>query len=316
MVYLILGFKVILPIIIYMGIGYFFKMRGTAQEKTFRELNKMCFRSFLPIMLFGNIYKTDLAEAFEPSVLGFGIAAAFVTFFLGLIVTNMFFRGSDAADRSVMIQGLYRSNFILFGLEVTKTICGEENCGMASILMAIIIPLFNVMAVVLFESYGGKKKGILPVLKGIATNPLIIASALAILLRLTGVELPAFVLKMVNSLSAVATPVALLCLGGTFTFASAGHYRKQLTYVCLGRLFIIPAIFVAISILLGFRDNNLVALLVMFASPAAVSSYTMACEMGGNGELAGDIVVITSVSSIVSIFLWVTILSACGLIPA
>lgn len=99
-----------------------------------------------------------------------------------------------------------------------------------------------------------------------------------------------------------------------FAFSKLHSYRKELLYVCIGRLIIVPLIFISIAVCLGYRDSNLVALMVMLASPTVVSSFSMASEMGGNGELAGMIMVFTSVLSIITIFLWVWVLNLFSLI--
>ena len=303
---LILGIKVILPIIVFMGLGYLFRRIHVAGEKTFREMNKICFRCFLPVMIFYNIYRSNLHEDFELSVLIFAVISVLCIFFVAILFTNKTIQNSK--NRSVVIQGIYRSNYVLFGMEVTRTICGENNMGMASILAAVIVPIFNVLAVVLFEAYGSETKNKLHVLKGIVTNPLIIASVLGIVVKLANISILPLGENIIGSISRVATPLALICLGGTFAFKKIAEYKKELVVTCLGRLVIVPLIFLTIAVLLGIRGPNLVALMVMLASPAAISSYTMACEMKGNGELAGMIVVFTSVLSIITIFLWVFIL--------
>lgn len=300
---LILGIKVIAPIIIYMCLGYVFRRGKLAGEKTFREMNKVCFRCFLPVMIFYNIYQSDIREDFELSVLIYAIISVFCIFFAGLIFTRKWIR--TAANQSVVIQGIYRSNYVLFGMEVTRTICGENHMGMASILAAVIVPIFNVLAVVLFESYGSEAGSRISIFKGIITNPLIIASILGIVVKLAHFNIPLPADTIVANISRLATPLALICLGGTFAFNRVGKYRRELVTTCLARLVIVPLIFLIIGVMLGFRGPNLTALMVMYASPAAISSYTMAVEMKGNGELAGMIVVFTSVFSIITIFLWV-----------
>lgn len=303
-----LGIRVIIPLIVFMGVGYLFKRMHIAREQTFYELNKICFRCFLPIMIFYNIYQSDLKADFTPSVLAYAIVSVFAVFFATVILICCCFRSS--LNRSVIIQGIYRSNFVLFGMEVTRTICGENQMGMASILVAVVIPIFNVLAVILFECFGSQKKSKLAVLKGIAKNPLIIASVAGILVKYSGFSFVPTVDSILTTMSKIATPLALMCLGGTFSFQKVQNYRRELLYVCLGRLVIVPLIFVSIAVFLGYRDSNLVALMVMYSSPTAVSSFSMAGEMGGNGELAGMIVVFTSIFSILTIFLWVCVLNA------
>jgi len=112
----------------------------------------------------------------------------------------------------------------------------------------------------------------------------------------------------------IATPLSLIVLGGTFTFAGARKYAKYLTISCIGRLIIVPAIALSVAIMMGFREMDLIILMVIFGSPTAVGSFAMAEELGGNGELAGEIVVTTSAASIFTIFGWIFILSNWGFI--
>lgn len=306
------GVRVIVPLIVFMGLGYLFRALKIAGEQTFRELNKICFKSFLPVMVFYNIYQSDLKEDFEVRVLVYAVVSVFVIFFAAVLAVNRIWKGSP--NRSAVIQGMYRSNFVLYGLEVTRTLCGSDEMGMASILVAVIIPIYNVLAVLLFTFYGTGKKSARSVIFGILKNPLIIASVLGILVNASGWRMPDLAEDVVDSLSTVATPLALVCLGGTFAFGQIRTYRKELAAVCLTRLVIVPFVFLGIAVLAGVRGSSLAAFLAMYGSPAAISSYTMAGEMGGNHELAGAIVVVTSVFSVLTMFLWVVLLDFFGLI--
>lgn len=309
---LLLGIRVIFPLIVYMGLGYLFKTVKFASERTFRELNRMSFRCFLPVMVFYNICQSELREDFDTGVFITSVIVVFCAFGLALLFARK--SGFPRENQSVVAQGIYRSNFVLFGMEVTRTICGEGRMGMASILTAVIVPIFNVLAVVLFEAYGGERRNKKRLALNILKNPLIIASALGLIVKALRISFAPVIETTLSGISALATPLALICLGGTFAFSQMAHYKKELFAVCLGRLVVIPLIFLTVFILLGVRDSNLVAVMVMLASPTAVSSYPMACEMGGNRELAGMIVALTSVLSVVSIFLWVFSLSSLGLI--
>lgn len=309
---LLVGVRVIVPLIVFMGLGYLFRSLKFAKEQTFRELNKICFRSFLPVMVFYNIYQSDLKEDFEAGVLLYAVLSILIIFLSAVLIVNRVWKGDRS--RSVIVQGMYRSNFVLIGIEVTRTVCGADQLGMASILVSVIIPIYNVLAVLLFTFYGEGKKSAGSVALSIIKNPLIISVVLGILVNVSGFALPELAENIVDTMSSAATPLALVCLGGTFAFGQIRTYRKELAAVTLARLVFVPLIFVCIAVLIGCRGSNLVALMVMYGSPAAISSYTMAAEMGGNHELAGAIVVVTSIVSVLTIFLWVVALHFLGLI--
>ena len=309
---LLVGVRVILPLLIYMGLGYLCRITHMAKEQTFRELNKICFRCLLPVMLFYDVYQSDLSEEFEAPILIYAIVSILVIFLVSILIVNKVCKKKE--NRSVIVQGIYRSNYALFGLAVTRTICGSDQMGMAAILTVFIVPLYNVLSVLLFTCYGEGKKSVGSVILSIIKNPLIIGSLLGLLANISGLQLPDLAIEVVDTLSTAATPMTLLCLGGTFTFGEIRTYRKELTAVCLSRLVLVPLIFLSIAVLFGCRGSNLVALMVMYGCPTASASYTMANEMGGNSQLAGAIVVLTSVLSILTLFIWVVALDSLGLI--
>jgi predicted permease len=278
-------------------------------------MNKLVFRVFLPILLFLNIYSLKPAEALTKSNL---ILLAMTSLcVLGTIVITHFsfsFLVKDKRKISVMIQGIFRSNLVLFGIPIAASIYGEEHLGTVSLLAAVIVPLYNIMAVIVLEYYRGSKVNLKSLLLGIIKNPLIIASLLAFLFLVFKIRIPDLLLSPLDSMSKVATPLAFVVLGGTFRFSRLTGNTKYLLTVVIGRLILYPAIVFGFAILLGYRGEALVALIGMAASPTAVSSFTMAMEMDADGELAGQIVVITSVACILTIFLWVLFLKSMQLI--
>ena len=104
------------------------------------------------------------------------------------------------------------------------------------------------------------------------------------------------------SLSRAATPLAFTMLGATLSMDGFLKNRKVLTITVLVRMLLVPAVTLSLSLLAGFRGPDLAGLMVFFASPVAVSSFTMAQQMGADGELAGQLVALTSTVSLITIF--------------
>jgi predicted permease len=204
----------------------------------------------------------------------------------------------------VVIQGIYRSNFVLFGLQVSASLCPQNELGTVAILIAVIIPMYNLFAVLLFEIFREGKVQIGRVLVNISKNPLIIGSLLGIAALFSGIRFGTMVDGTLADIAKLATPMSLVLLGATITLGGMVRQWKILTVVTFCRLVLVPGIFLGGAILLGFRHTALVALMVMFAAPTAVSSFPMAITMGGDGELAGQIVASTTIFSVVSIFVW------------
>ncbi len=309
---LILSFNVVLPLFICIMVGYLLRRIGLVDDVLRQGLNKLSFKVFLPIYLFQNIATTDLGAAFNPKLLMFGSTGLLVLFLVLMVLIPRI--EPENARRGVLIQAIFRSNFALFGLPVALPLCGQERIGPTSLLLGVTVPIFNVLAVIALETFRGGQPSVRKMLKGIATNPLIIGSLLGIAFNLLGVTLPETVAKSVNDLGRVATPLSLVALGASFTFSSIRAFRRQLFIGVCGRLVAAPLLMVTLGILLGFRDETLVPILIMFGAPTAVSSFPMAQQMGGDSELAASLVVFTSGGAIVTIFLFVFALKQMGMI--
>lgn len=309
---LIISFNVVLPLFLCMALGYFLKWIKLYDDATLKTINKLVFKVFLPIYLFRSIYTTDLSAVFNPKLILFAVLGILAWFVILMLVVPRIEK--EDAKRGVMVQAMFRSNFVLYGLPVAVSLCGEENIGATSLMIGIVVPIFNILAVITLETFRGGKPSVAKMAKGIATNPLIIASVIGIAFYFLNIKLPTAVEKTVTDLGRVATPLALVALGGEFKFHKVKGNLRQLIIAVSGKLVISPLAIVAAGIVLGFRDEMLVPILLMSGAPAAVSSYTMAQQMGGDGELAGEIVVFTTALSILTIFLWVFGLKQLGFI--
>ena len=307
---ILISVKVVLPLMVFMGLGVLIRKRSMVSQSTIKEMNQVVFKVLLATMVFYNIYKADLQQDFDGYLLAY--AAISVIIMLGILVAVIPRFIKDKTIAPVMIQGIYRSNFVLFGLQVTASICGSDNLGMTTILISVIIPMYNVIAVILFETFRRGKINIRSLLRGILTNPLIIASVMGLIALGLNVNFGSVVDDILKSISQMATPMSLILLGGTVTISGIKKYWKYTCIASIGRLVIVPAVFLSIAILIGIRGIGLVSLMVMYGSPTAVSSFPMAGQMGGNSELAGQIV--ATIFSVITVFIWTYLLSFYGLI--
>ena len=307
-----LSLQVVFPLCVLLAVGYVMKRWLHLSDVTMKQLNQMVFKVFLPLLLFKNIYTSDLGADFDVRVLIFAVCAI-----LGMYILLCLGIPKIEAERkkcSVIIQGIYRSNYVLYGIPITGAIFGGDNLGMASVVAAVIIPLINVLAVLLFEMFRGSQMNWGNALKGVAKNPLVLASVAGVVFLVCEIPLPELVMDSVNTLGSIATPLALIALGAEFHFTRLKRYCKQLMVAVPGKLIAVPVLFLTLAVLLGFRGMHLVVLMSLFASPTAVASYTMASTMGGDEELAGQILVLTTVFSVVTIFCYTFLLNSMGLI--
>ncbi|MEG2013259.1 MAG: AEC family transporter [Anaerovoracaceae bacterium] len=309
---LALAFSVVCPLFLLMVLGYFLRRIGMFQEDFLRQLNKVCFGVFLPTLLFINVYDSDFSTAFNPKLVIFAMSSIVVMFFVLMLLMSKLEK--DNLRRGVMVQGIFRSNYILFGMPMTVSLFGADKVGTAAILIAFVVPLFNLFAVIALEYFQGDKVNIKRIFVGVVTNPLIIGALAAFVFVLSGIRLPILIEGTIRDISKIATPLALIILGGSFTFSKLGPNIKNVAVAVSGRLIFVPLCFLTLAIVIGYRGVELGALLAMLASPTAVSSFTMAQQMEADDELAGQIVVMSSLFSILTIFGWIFTLSQFGLL--
>ena len=302
----IISLEIVLPLFLLMALGYVIKLTGMMNETSVKQVNKVIFKIFLPLLVFCNIYNTELAESFNSHLLLYGVAGVLIQFVLSLCLAVLLEK--DNSQRGVMLQGMFRSNFVLFGIPISTALFGDTAAGLASILIAVIIPLYNVLAVISLELFNGKKPNLGKILIGIITNPLIIGSVLGIVFVVLKLSIPKPIYDTITDLSSIATPLAFVILGASFSFGDVRRYIKNVLIVLSAKLLVFPALFLGIALLLGFRGAPLAVLLTVFGAPIAVSSFTMAQQMGGDDKLAGQLVVVSSIFSIGTMFLLIFLL--------
>ena len=308
---LMISANAVLPMCLVMALGYGTRRLGWLRREEISTINKIAFRIFLPCLLYYNIYCSDLSGSFDPLLMTYAVGGVLLTFGLALGYTLL--TQKQPQRRGLLIQGMFRSNYVIMGIPVATALLGADQLGTVSILIAIIVPLFNMLAVVVLEVFRGQKPKPLHILGQIAKNPLVIGSVLGILTLVAGIRLPHILEQTIQSVSAIASPLQLFLLGAFFQFSGLKTYRRELVTVSIAKLIVSPGLFLGLGALLGFRGVAFVSLIGIFASPTAVNSFTMAQQMGGDAELAGDIVVTTSAASILTMFLWIFLFKSLGM---
>lgn len=308
---LMISANAVLPMCLVMALGYGTRRLGWLRREEISTINKIAFRIFLPCLLYYNIYCSDLSGSFDPLLMAYAVGGVLLTFGLALGYTLLTEKLPER--RGVLIQGMFRSNYVIMGIPVATALLGADQLGTVSILIAVIVPLFNMLAVVVLEVFRGQKPKPLHILGQIAKNPLVIGSVLGILTLAAGIRLPHILEQTIQSVSAIASPLQLFLLGAFFQFSGLKTYRRELVTVSIAKLIVSPGLFLGLGALLGFRGVAFVSLIGIFASPTAVNSFTMAQQMGGDAELAGDIVVTTSAASILTMFFWIFLFKSLGM---
>lgn len=305
-----LAVSVVMPLLVFMMIGALIRKLGIFSVTNFKALNRMLFQVMIPLNLFFNVYRARLDESIVPDLFAFCMAAVVLVCVAAWYLTKGLTK--DVRIRATMTQGIFRSNFVLFGATLAASLCDDAGVALVAALSAFIVPLFNILAVIVFETTRGGKINAKSLLISILKNPLVEAGVLGALFSYFSISLPSFLEKPLTDLANAATPVALVTLGGILSFQSMLHHRKYIAAVCGLSLVAVPLAVILAGGALGYRGDELVAILAVFATPTAVASAPMAQAMGGDGDLAGEIVAATSALCIVTIFLFVFTLSSFG----
>jgi predicted permease len=309
----LLSFNVVFPIAVLMALGFFIKKIKLVNETTVKQMNNIIFKVFLPMMLFKNVYESDIGEMFEPRLVIYSFAAVIISIITPFILVPIFEKQNS--KRGVMIQAMFRSNFVIFGVPITEALCGSTGVGVAAILIATVVPLFNFSAVIALEVFNGNKPDFKKICKGIVTNPLIISSILGLLVNFIGLEFPTVIEKSISNVGSIATPLALIVLGASINFGTVSKNATRLLIGLSVKLVILPAIALFIAaFVFGFRGAELSIMMSLFATPPAVSSFTMAQQMGGDSDLACQLVMFGTVVSVITMFLWVFTFVSLGFI--
>lgn len=322
---IIFAFNAVLPIILMIVIGYILKKINLIEDEMAKKLNTLVFKLFLPAMLFLNVYKIQSFAEIDFSFVIFAVGITVSLFLVGIPVMHIFFK--ENRQRSVLLQGIFRTNYALVGIPLAGSLFGEEGEIIASLLSAFVVPTFNILAVICLTVYssGDKKPSLKSVLKGIVKNPLILSIAAGLVtlgiravfvkygieFRLSSIT-PVY--KTLTYLSNVATPIALIVLGARFELSAVPKLKKQIIFGTVMRVAVVPVIGISLALALNrFSGAQFACFISLFCTPIAVSSVPMAQEMGADSELAGQLVVWSTLFSALSIFFASYILKVIGI---
>lgn len=311
---LIFSLNATIPIFLMMVLGVFFRKTGLLKENMINGLNQFVFKATLPVLLFGDLAKQDFAQAWNGKFVAFCFVVTLVSISL---VALMSMALKDKSQRGEFIQGAYRSSAAILGIAFITNIYG--NSGMAPLMIIGSVPLYNIMAVVVLSFTKPGQNGMSPelikkTLKGIATNPIILGILAGALWSVLRLPMPTILTKTVSSLGGLTTPLGLMAMGAAFNWSEAKFGMGPVFAASFMKLIGLCTLFLPVAVLLGFREAELIAILVMLGSSTTVSSYVMARNMGHSGVLSSSIVAITTLGSAFSLTFWLYVLKTLALI--
>lgn len=310
---LLFAANTVLPLLLLMSLGSFSRRIGLLNDGLVKGINQLVFKIFLPVNLCYNVMKTPYDAQMSGMaflLITFGLLALWGILFL--IIPRI---EKDRKKIGVMIQGIGRSNYAIFGIPLVAMLFPGQDTSLAALLVVVSVPIYNVLSVVALSIYGGDQRiHWRRILLNILKNPLIVGTLLGFALWIIRFQPPAFIKTTMQDITSLSTPLALFTLGGAIRFSSAKAHRKQLMIGVSGKLVIGPLIFLSLAAALGLRDVPLACVLIAFGAPTSTSSFPMAQQMGGDGELAAEQVAFSSAISILTTFLFIFAMRSLALI--
>ena len=307
------AFNAVAPFLILLGIGFATVRMKLADRPFMDRLNALNFKVFFPFLMFNNVYSAKPENMPSAKLMLTGAISVILLVIALMIAVPKIVK--ENPRRGVVIQGIFRSNFIIYGIPLTTSVFGTEKASVCGMMIIIMVSLFNVAGVIVLERFreGGKIR-LKQLLLGIIRNPLLQGCVVGLVFYLLRIRLPAFIATPVSSLAGMATTLALVVLGANLRFEELKKNSRIIGTVLTIRLILLPTVMMIFAYAIGLRGVELFLILMIFGTPVATSSYPMAQNMGGDGQLAGQLVFVSTVASLATIFGFIFTLSRLGLL--
>lgn len=302
------------PIFLLMLLGLFFRKINLFDDAFVSKANKFVSTVTLPVLIFKDLATADFASSWDTPFVIFCFLATAISIFIAFLLSIPFRKSCSQGE---FIQASYRSSAVILGIALIQNIYG--NSGMAPLMIIGSVPLYNIMAVVVLEIFKPQTSTInknmtIHALKGIVTNPIIFSIVIGIIWSLLKIPMPDMLGKTVTHIANLATPLGLMAMGATFSMQKSLENLKPTLLCTFMKLVGFASIFLPIALHLGFRDSQLIAILVMLSSATTVSSFVMAKNMGHEGSLSSSVIMLTTCLSAFTLTVWLFILRTGGFI--
>lgn len=309
---LLFSLSTTLPILLWLLGGLALRRTGRISDSFIADGNYLVFTWCLPTLLFLNIARAPLTEVWQGELITYA-----VLFTLGSILVLWFLTPRltpDLTARGVFIQGAFRGNMGIVGLAMVVNAFDVSAIPLASLYLAVLTFLYNAASIVVLELGVGQRVSVARMLMQMARNPLMIGVLLGVAWSLSGLPLPGMADSTLQGLADLTLPIALLCIGATLRWRSLRGNGYLVLMASLFKLVLLPTLAVLGALLLGIRGEPLGILYLMMAAPTAAASFVMARAMTEWGNLAAEIIVITTLLSLFTTTIGLFVLRASGLV--
>ena len=295
--------SIVTPIFFIVFLGYLLKRLKVIDTGFVNVSSKLVFTVTLPALVFMSIAQMDFHAVFNPRQLSYVVIGTLVTYVLIWWVAARWIK--NPADLGAFIQGSFRSNYGIIGLAVSFNLFGQSGLAQASLLLALVIPMYNVLAILCLTLPLRQSQSVSlgSTLIEVIKNPLILAVVLALPISYLGIQLSEVVETTGRYFANLTLPLALLAIGGTLNMKSLRDSSSQAFWATSTKLIFLPILLTLGAWIIGFRGQDLTVMMVLFACPTAAASFVMAKTMGANAELTANIILTTTLGSVITLSL-------------
>jgi len=310
---LIFSLNATVPVFALILVGYVLKRIGITNKNFVSVSNKINYNLTLPVLLFMDISAVNVREKFDIRLILFCMIVTSICFFTIWGLTRLFVK--DKGIIGAFVQASYRGSAAVLGIAFVQNMYGSSK--VAPLMVMACVPLYNMFAVIVLTVESKSKdinKDIKSTIINILKNPMIISIVIGIIASYFGIRFPKMIDKSLSNIAVLATPMALISIGSAFEGKKAIARIKPSIVASFIKLILQAVIFVPIAIKLGFRNEELIAILIMLAAPTTASCYIMADNTDNDTVLTASIVVLTTLLSAITLTLEIFILKYVGLV--
>ncbi|MBA1145545.1 AEC family transporter [Ectothiorhodospiraceae bacterium WFHF3C12] len=286
------------PIFALIALGYGLRRLGFPGEAAWPALERLVYYVLFPALL------VETLGTAEVSVLrGLWVGLAVVTAIGAMAVLTSLLRPLLALDGPAytsFFQGSIRFNTYV-GIAAAIGLFGPEGGAVAAMVMAVMIPLVNVLSVGVLARHADNRTGPGPLVRGIATNPLILGCVAGALLNLSGVGLPGGLDRITGTIGRGALPLGLLTVGAGLSIQAAWRRRGVIAMGSVAKLAVLPLLCLAAARVFALGELEMRVVVLFGALPTATSAYILARQLGGDGPLMAGLLTAQTLAAVLTL---------------
>lgn len=272
--------------------GHFARRLGFPNEGFWPGAERINYYILFPALLFRSLVAAPLDN---PALSRLALCAALVlgVSWIVLLVLRRAFRWPP--DRfGALVQGTLRFNTYI-GLAIVASAFGPDGLTLAALLLAVIVPIVNVLSILAFTS--DRSVGARELAFTLLRNPLIVACVMGVLANLAGIRLAGGTDGLLSLLAATSLPLGLLCVGAALRFEELRGETTPMLLNSIGRLVVVPCLAYALAEMSGLPKVEAAVLVLFFSLPTAPTAYVLARQLGGDAHLMAGIVTLQTLLS-------------------